>query len=152
MLYSSRQLLGLNKKTLHQTRGGSVGTEIPSQGEPEDYDNGSPEQKLAEYLTLWKRKNYGYMANCLSEQLWPGRNMPARVRELCESKALRSFRFLSVTDEAPAISIIETALVIEEDDQTIEQVIPFRMFRDFEKNPESINPMGQWSVVNWNAI
>ena len=24
MLYSSRQLLGLNKKTLHQTRGGSV--------------------------------------------------------------------------------------------------------------------------------
>ncbi|MCX6674300.1 MAG: hypothetical protein NTY37_11040, partial [Methanothrix sp.] len=46
------------------------GQDIPVSGKPEEYEAGSPEKSLAEFLEYWQVRNYGFMAQqCLSEAL-----------------------------------------------------------------------------------
>ncbi len=58
-----------------------LGQEIPQSGSPEAFDHGTPERKLSEYLSYWKARNYGFMAQCLSTILgYDTKEAPARVR------------------------------------------------------------------------
>jgi len=42
-----------------QPRSLQIGLDIPTSGEPEAYEHGSPEQKLVEYFSYWRKRNYG---------------------------------------------------------------------------------------------
>src|SRR5690606_5883968 len=61
-----------------QPRNLQVGKDISQTGDPEKYQQGTPEAKLAEFMYYWKKRNYGYMANCFAPML---NTQPADVRE-----------------------------------------------------------------------
>jgi hypothetical protein len=93
----------------------TIGIDIPQTGSPELFVDGTPEKRLAEYLTFWQARNYGYMARCLSAKLAPpAKQAPARIRQIFASKSLKSFEFTSVQDSGAALSIIQTQLMFEE--------------------------------------
>lgn len=129
-----------------------VGVDIPETGTSDMFENDSPEEKLAEYLTLWKAKNYGYMARCLSPIFGPPvKKAPAQIRDVFQCKTLKSFVFKEVSDEAAAITEIKTDLLYEEDGKEVNKAVGFRLvYIESDGNPEIRGkPNCQWAIVNW---
>jgi len=129
-----------------------VGVDIPRNGTPELFTDGTPEKRLVEYLTFWKVKNYGYMARCLSSKMGPPvKQAPARLRQTFASKILKSFEFVSIQDSGAALSIISTNLVFEEYGEEVSKSLDFRLINeDFEGNPEVWGtPNSEWKIINW---
>lgn len=82
-----------------------TGEVIPNTGDPSVFAESSPEQKLAEFLTFWKLRNYGRMAQCLPSMFGGTvKKLAGQVREMYGSKHLEEFEFQKVTDEAAAIT------------------------------------------------
>jgi hypothetical protein len=131
-----------------------MGVDIPATGEPDLFAEATPERRLAEYLKFWKARNYGYMARCVSPILGlPVKETPARVREIFGSKNLKSFIFIEINDEAPAVSEIQTELVFEEYEREVKKLVKFRMVNfDSEGNPTvGGEPDSEWTVINWQV-
>ncbi len=129
-----------------------VGVDIPRNGTPELFTDGTPEKRLVEYLTFWKVKNYGYMARCLSPKMGPPvKQAPVRLRQTFASKILKSFEFVSIQDSGAALSIISTNLVFEEYGEEVSKSLDFRLIKeDFEGNPEVWGtPNSEWKIINW---
>lgn len=131
-----------------------VGVDVPSSGEGDEYEEGTPEKALAEYLSYWKKQNYGYMGNYLSRRLEaPDRRIPAQVREVFGTKTLHSFEFIEIRDPAAALTEIETDLVFEEYGRHVEKSIGFRLvYVDDEDRPAVRGqPNCTWSIINWRV-
>lgn len=138
-----------------QPRAIQPGRDIPSTGEPDAFEIGTPERRLCEFLTYWKSRNYGYMAKCLPARTgYPTNGLPARLREQYASKHLRSFEFIEIIDDAPAITEIQTSIVYEEVGNEVRGLVGFRMINeDSEGNPKVRGvPGGKWTVLNWFVI
>jgi hypothetical protein len=130
-----------------------VGRDLPDTGAPNAFGEDTPERKLAEYLELWKRKNYGQMAGCISPFLGPPPNRAAaEVRAAFGTKRLLSFRFSNLTDIAPAITEIDTDLVYEEHSREITKKHQFRMLRaGSDEIPVLDGEDATWMVVTWGV-
>ena len=70
------------------------------------------------------------MAQLLYLQKTEPKTAPLRVRETYQSRILRSFKFLEVTDTASAVTTIETKLVYEENDLEFEQNVTYRLVNE----------------------
>ena len=106
----------------------SIGTDIPITGEIEDYPEATPERKLVEFLTYWKKNNYGYMANCIWSYLNDSdKKMAGRVRDIYNSIPLKNFELLEIIDEAPAITEIRVLLLYEKEGKVTENNVKFRL-------------------------
>lgn len=143
-----------NKEKLEQwkPRDIKVGIDVPKNGEPELFADRTPEKQLAKYLNFWMVKNYGYMAQCLSPKMGlSAKQAPARLRQVFSSKALKSFEFVSVQENAAALSIISTNLVFEEYGEEVLRAFDFRLINeDSQGNPEvSGTPGSDWKIINW---
>ncbi len=129
-----------------------IGADTPATGEPNLFADGTPERRLAEYLAFWKSRNYGHMAQCLSAKLGPpAGNAPAQVREVFESMNLKSFAFTEISDDAAAVSEIQTELVFEEYGREIKKSVRFRLINeDHDGNVAVRGTAGsKWIIVNW---
>lgn len=130
------------------------GDDIPKTGAPDVFTIGTPEQKMAEYLNLWKNRNYGDMAKCLNFLLFDNSpEMPLLIRNKYASKKLKQFEFIEIIDEAPAITEIQTKLVYEENDSEHEKSIRFRLL-NLNKKELCVRgePNSVWVVQNWNEV
>lgn len=129
-----------------------VGVDVPEMGEPEEYTEGTPERKVAEYLKLWRQKNYGHMALCLHPKLGPSpKTAPARVREVYGPKTLVAFEVTKVDDQAAAVTVVETILTYEEGGTEKRTPFEFRLvYVDPEGHPETRGlPGADWAIVFW---
>lgn len=132
-----------------------LGENIPITGEPNAFEAGMPEHKLAEFLVYWQARNYGYMAKCLSLKTgYPATKLPARIREDYASKRLKSFEFVEINDYAAAVTDIQTKLVYEEGGNEIEKLIKFHLINeDTEARPTVRGkPSSTWVVYNWYGV
>lgn len=143
-----------NKKQSEQWRPRDiiVGVDVPKTDVPERFTDGTPEKRLAEYLIFWKKKNYGYMARCLSAK-WspPVKEAPIHIRKIFESKTLKSFEFTSIRDSAAAMSIISTKLVFEEYGEDVTKSFEFRLINENSEGDTQIGdtPNSEWKIINW---
>lgn len=131
-----------------------INQDTPLTGEPDVFEDGTPEKRLAEYLTYWRAKNYGYMARYLHPKFGPpAKEASARIREVFASKTLKSFAFTEITDQAAAASEIQTMLVFEEYEQDVEKSVRFRLVNvDSEGNAEVRGiPNSDWRLVYWEV-
>jgi hypothetical protein len=129
-----------------------VGQSVPTSGNPDAFESGTPEHKLAEFLSYWEARNYGYMARCLSSNLgYSDRKLPAIIREHYSSKRLKAFEFKGIKDNAPAITEIEADLVYEEEDTAIEKTMMFRLINEDDKGNPAVGgkPGTSWVVYTW---
>jgi len=129
-----------------------LGQDVPATGSPEIFKEGTPERKLAEFLSYWKDNNYGYMAKYAKSDGHDLKTMPARVREIYVSKRLQSFEFIEISDLAPAITMIQTKLIYEENARRAEEVVKFRMINADAEGKAAISgtPGSSWVIQNWD--
>lgn len=80
--------------------------------DPENFEVGSPEYALNEFLNYWMKKNYGKMAEILplsKSEVKP----PLRIKKHFKERFLKSFKVNSVVDVALGNTTIEVNLEIE---------------------------------------
>lgn len=127
------------------------GQDIPASGSPEEYEDGTPEQKLAQYLSYWAARNYGNMARCLPyfDRRRHGKTA-GELRESYKSKLLKGFELLEIRDEAPGITEVKAKLVYEEDGHRREQVTDFRLVNEDDEGNAAVRgkPGTVWAIYN----
>jgi hypothetical protein len=132
-----------------------LGEDVPVTGEASDFKEGTPEHALAEFLNYWKARNYGYMSRRLPVgQREPMNKAAARVRGSFSAKKFQGFELQSISENAAALTLIETRLKYEEDGQSVECSITFRLINESaDGNPcVSGKPGSGWSIYNWGAV
>jgi len=76
-----------------------IGKDIPSTGLPNEFENGTPEQAVAIFFELWRKKNYGLMAKSLGSSFFM-KNQKKSVLVFAVSslavKILKDLRFLQL--------------------------------------------------------
>jgi len=132
-----------------------LGQDVPVTGDPEAFEGGTPEHRLAEFLSYWKVRNYGYMAKCLSVNIRNHtKGMPALVREVYDSKHLRAFEFVEISDVAAAVTKIQTRLAYGESGNEMERIVEFRMINEDSEGGPAVRgkPGSTWVVMNWRGV
>lgn len=127
------------------------GEDIPVNGEPTDFVEGTPEHALVEFLCFWKKCNYGKMANFLLNWLKTTSGKDAgRVKNHYASSKLCTFEIKAIIDEAPAISEISVTLWYE-GESSLTKEVTFRLVNeDSDGNPTIRGKLGsQWHIANW---
>ena len=128
-----------------------IGVDVPARGDPDTFDIGTPERKLAAYLSYWKAGNYGYMAKCLPRYIEPPtKRIPGLVRQEYATKRLIGFEFVEISDDTPAVTEIQTRLVYEEGGQQVEGTARFRLlYIDRDGHPAVRGKPGSaWAVLD----
>lgn len=92
-----------------------IGRGVPPSGTPDQYPEGTPEQRVVSFLCSWKRNNYGYMAR---DAAWKnsGAPTPADVRSAFQGKKLTSFELVAIEDQAFAVSLVTVKRQVAEPD------------------------------------
>jgi len=129
----------------------SIGREIPQTGKPDMFQIGTPEKMLAEFFTYWKARNYGYMAERTNPHYSGASISPSEIRSIYETKFLKSFEFVDITDDAPAITTIQAKIIFEEYDTVETRSYSFRMLCLDTKGHATVREQlgSTWSVQNW---
>jgi hypothetical protein len=127
-----------------------IGVDIPASGEPDAYPVDTPERKVSEYLSYWKAKNYGFMANCLAPIIGSPIS-PSRVRSILESKELKSYEFTELNDVGPAATEIKVDLALTNNDKEVNKEHKFRVLNlDSEGRAMIRRPAGNnWMIMDW---
>lgn len=90
-----------------------VGIDIPVTGSPDDYNEGTPERVVVEFLTLWMERNYGKMATLMASTWGERRKLAGTMRSLHHGRLLRGFELVSCQDTSPAITEVEIKLRLD---------------------------------------
>jgi len=131
------------------------GRDIPVSGKPENYEEGSPERSLAEFLGYWLDGNYGFMAKRSLASI--GSKGPANPRDLnlaYSKRVLKAFEFEAVRDQAAAITVITTKLSYEENGHEVERSFEFRLINIDSKGKAQVRgqPDSSWFILNWSWL
>ena len=146
-----------SKKRLQEwtPRAITIGVDVPSNGNPGAYGEGTPERAVSEFLTYWATKNYGSMAQLLSATVgYDQRSAPARVREIYGTRKLIGFDLVEIRDEAPAISVVKVKAEYAGDAGPVVGEITYRLVYEDPKGDFVVRgkPDGKWAFIIWGAI
>ena len=130
------------------------GENMPHTGKSSVFPDGTPEQKLAEFLNYWMTRNYGRMAQCLAVMFNKHESVnqaAGRIREIYASRTLKQFKFESSEDEAPAITNIKVRLWCGEDGSTTEDEVVARLLCEDTSGDSAVRgkPESHWAIVNY---
>ncbi len=124
----------------------NLGQEVPITGLPEVYDDGTPERRLAEYLTYWVKNRFDKMTEYIP--LNPTDNdkiSPGKLRDVYNHERLRSWTFEGINDTADARTEIKAKLNFEEAGRISREPTEHVFFM--------INmPEIGWCIFNWHWI
>ncbi len=132
-----------------------IGRDIPESGQIEDFQQGTAERRLIEFLQYWEKRNYGYMSKCIVSFLrTPENEIARRVREAYQSCSLKRYKILEVIDEAPAVTEILVSLIYEQSENLTEKEVKIRFINEDLKGTPSVRetPNTNWGIVNWDFI
>jgi hypothetical protein len=127
-----------------------LGRDVPRTGPPEAFAIETPERALAEYLTWWQQRNFGFMARQAARAGNVGiKNGPARVRDEFKNKRLVAFTFQSIEDSSSGITDILAELVMEIEGEILHQDKRFRLVFAGSDGLPAIAEPGEWAVFTW---
>jgi hypothetical protein len=134
-----------------------IGQDTPATGGPEEYDAGTPERKLAEFLSLWKKTkpNFRAMADCIVlDSNDRAKEMPRRIEHIYSAKHLSQFKFNEISDIAPATTIVRATLAYEENGAQVIKSVQFIMNkRNQIAGPETMSEAGEnWYIRFWEIV
>lgn len=88
-----------------------VGRDVPATGEPEDFEQGTPERGLVKFLHWWKKGNYGYMAE--AQRTYDGEpEDPGLISDQFEHLDLHSFELIAIEDFSPVFTDITVEIEV----------------------------------------
>lgn len=128
------------------------GTDIPATGEPKDYSEGTPEHTLVAFLWGWQRRNYGQMAQCLrgAKDQYQISKLAGDMRKIYVSQPLHSFELLELRDEAPAVTVIKSKLIYEQQGKATETTRDFRLINEDAEGHGTVRgkPGSRWVIYS----
>lgn len=146
-----------DKKRLEAWRPRSlvVGADLPATGLPTEFKEQSPERTVVEFLTYWKARNYGRMAEYrLSMLKAPIKKMAGEVRDIYDSTRLDEFEIEQSEDESPAVTNVDVRLRYFENETWVDRVVSIRVLAEDEGgNPTARGkPGARWRITNWGLV
>ena len=131
-----------------------MGVDIPSSGDPSDYEPDSPERALVEFMHAWRSRNYGRMAEVLRRVASGGPEHPGRIRGEFEGIELEDFELLAVDDGAAAMTDITLLLTVDRFGQKSEERKKIRLVRIDETGSPAIRDVeqGEWTIGNRGVL
>ena len=106
-----------------------------------------PESVAIEFLNLWVKRNYGYMAKLYSKHFNPDLNKRIiEVREQFEYDPIDSFKILNIIDNSPSMSEIEVE-VIKVSSENLKYII-----RLLYEDSNNIAKPGSLAGGNWKIV
>ncbi len=125
--------------------------DCPSSGMPGDFEDGSPERELAQFLQYWTSKNYGKMAASIKTFIEnPLSKRAGEVRENFQGKLLDSYRFLEIQDKAPVITEITTEVNIIHQERRLTEEVTVRLLHEHKDGNPALReePDGRWLIID----
>lgn len=152
-LLEKLQKLQRSKQQLNDwnSRNVSVGAEIPAQGTPDEYEEGTPEHTLVNFLEWWKDCNWGYMSNHLRDT--DGLADVKLVKNQFSASELRSFRIIEI-DDKPAAADIIVELEYNRFGQTKTGIAKIRLVHSDEEGETIVRGHrdADWFMYNWMPL
>lgn len=117
-----------------------------------DFSEYSPEKEVNDLLINWKEKKYGKIA---AQKHYFGTDVnlgkeAGKVRRDFEDKQLQNFKFLSIRDEAPAISEVTAEIHYYIDSKPFTKEIVFRMICKAPDGRAAVNGQfhAKWTFID----
>lgn len=134
-----------------ESREVSVGAEIPVQGTSDEYEKGTPEQALVQFLEWWMDCNWGYMTNYLRDT--DGMADVELIKQQFSTTELQSFSLIEV-DDKPAAADVTVKLEYERFGQEETGTAKVRLVRSDEEGEAVIRGHGEadWVMHNWMPL
>lgn len=133
------------------------GDQVPRFGELTDYDFGTPERTLVEFLNSWESSNYGAMAKLLSTFAFGEKSSSkhaGKVRRLLGTKIPQKFEIQSIEDKAAAITEVSVKINAKVGAKTIDFDHTFRLIYEDDNNQTLVRGEigGSWHLIEnfWN--
>lgn len=122
-------------------------------GQINDYQEGSPERVLVEYIQYLYKDNYGKMALLTRELFSPNNSinkLAGKIRNIFQAKKLIDHEIISINHKAPAVTEIDTQLVFEK--RNTSQITIKKTFRliyedDNHKSLVRNTKGGKWKII-----
>lgn len=126
-----------------------VGEDIPESGDPEDYDEGTPERELVDFLTFWEAERYDLMADSLVRPGIGSTEHVGDIRLQFEGFEIESFRLIDIDEAAPARAEIMVGLELNISGKKVERSPKVTLVR-MDGDGRSAIPYfeeGEWTVT-----
>lgn len=122
-----------------------VERDVPATGEPDDFEEDTPERALVEFLYWWERDNYGYMAK--EQRSLSGESVePGLISDQFGRLELHSFELVEVEDVSPVFTDISVEICVSRFGEKSTEEKKVRMTRMGEDGKSAIPDIeeGTW--------
>ena len=106
-----------------------------------------PEVVLIAFLELWKKRNYGHMANLYWLPLSNHKPDIMGVKQQFRDKTIGAYRVTNIVDDAPAITNIGVEIIIDSVPSSFEARLLFAGSNDNKPNCRN-SCDGEWKLVH----
>jgi len=132
-----------------------IGINFPDSNDPSEYEKGSPEKVLIEFLKKWYQNNYGTIVEKLDSFFIDGRSVNTIAgelrREFFNDKKLIGFKILKIKD-GTSLTKIDVNLEIKKEEGQISYNMEFGMIYEDDKGKTDIRgmPNCSWKIMMKN--
>jgi hypothetical protein len=118
--------------------------------------NETPEHNLAEFLILWKQKNYGKMGNHLSRYMngHEVKAFPAKIRGIYSKLQFTSFRVERIIETAPSITLVGGVVEYIDNGSSVSKGITVRIIAETPEGEMALRITDGtiWRVMDMNIL
>jgi len=138
---------------------------IPREWTPEEeimvldmniFSNQTPEHSLAEFLLLWKQKNYGKMGKHLSRYLngHEVKAFPAQIRNIYSKLQFCSLRVERIVETAPSITLVSGIVDYIDNGSSVSRGITVRIIAETLEGKMALRITDEtiWRVMDMNIL
>lgn len=120
------------------------------------FNNQTPEHNLAEFLLLWKQKNYGKMGNQLSRYIngHEIKAFPAKIRNIYSKLQFISFKVESIVESAPSITLVSGIVEYIDNGSSVSKGITARIIAETPEGEMALRITDGtiWRIMDMNIL
>lgn len=120
------------------------------------FNDQTPEHNLAEFLLLWKQRNYGNMGNHLSRYMngHEVKAFPPQIRGIYGKLQFTSFRFERIVETAPSITLVSGVLEYIDNGSSVVKDITVRIIAETPEGEMALHITDGtiWRVMDMNIL
>lgn len=124
--------------------------------ENNEFMAGTPEHTLAEFLLLWKKRNYGKMGNYLSRYINGNelKTFPAKIRGIYNEKTFSDFTIGKIVKTAPSITLISGVMNYCEKDIPTSKRNTIRLIAETTAGDMALRITSEtvWRIMDMNIL